>query len=393
MKRAGVVAVVLFVLVAGAQAGGARNPGVLAISGAGPKARLGYVDPTTLKLVGKSAQVGYYAWPAARSPDRTQLALGRSGPSGIRIMDLRRMRTVRAFKVADSVSALSWVGPRRLLVLSEGLPVLAVDPVSGRRLWTRNLATFPEAIGRSSQGFVLLSAPADDYENATGPSTLTTVSGSGVIRSVVLDRIITGSQEPDETHPIGTQRFAGLALDVAGNRAFVVGAGEPIAEIDLATLAVKYHGSVRTLAKLLDGPSRTATWLPNRTIAVTGYDGHAGKDAKGNVVESETPAGLSIVDTRSWSTRMVDPDTDTVAVSGGTIVAYSWLTATGLRVYGLDGSARVRALTGPMQNVQVGGGVALASIADGKSWKVDAVDLSTGAALASIPRANILLVP
>jgi hypothetical protein len=387
------VAVVLLALLAVVQAGGATNGGILAISGTGSNARLGYIDPGTLKLVGKSTQVGYYEWPAARSPDGAQLALGRSNPSGIRIMDLRRLRTIRAFKVGDGVGALSWVAPRRLLVLSEGLPVLAVDPVTGRQLWERNLTTFPGAIARSARGFVLLSPPADDYQNAIGPSTLTTVNGSGAIRSVVLDRIVTGAREPDETHPAGAQRFAGLAVDVAGNRAFVVGSGEPIAEIDLTTLAVTYHGGTRTLAKLLDGPSRTATWLSNGKIAVTGYDGLVGKASNGNVTESGTPAGLSIVDTRDWSTRMVDPGTDAVAVADDTLVAYSWLTGAGLRVYGLDGSLRVRALAGPMQNVQVGGGVALASMADGKSWRVDAVDLSTGATLASVPRANILLVP
>jgi hypothetical protein len=40
--------------------------------------RLGYVDPETLELVGRSTQVGYYQWPSARSPDGTRPALARS---------------------------------------------------------------------------------------------------------------------------------------------------------------------------------------------------------------------------------------------------------------------------------------------------------------------------
>jgi hypothetical protein len=65
---------------------------------------------------------------------------------------------------------------------------------------------------------------------------LTTVSASGVVRSVVLSRIATGRREPDENNSLGVQRFAGLAVDLRGNRAFAVGAEEPIAEVDLGTL-------------------------------------------------------------------------------------------------------------------------------------------------------------
>jgi hypothetical protein len=391
MKRVALAALVLVAVFAAAQSGAAKAGGVLAVVGLDSTARLGYLDPATLKLVGKSTQVGYYTWPGARSPDGTRIALARNYVwSGVRIVDVRRMRTVKAFRLTDSISALRWVAPRRILAASEGLSVFAFDPVTGRRLWTRYLPTFAEAVARSAQGFVFLSPPADDYQNPVGPSTLTTVSASGVVRSVALARIVTGSREPDENNPTGTQRFAGLAVDVTGNHAFVVGAGEPIAEVDLATLAVEYHGRTRTPAKLLNGPSRQATWLPNGTIAVTGYDGRVS-----NSDESATPAGLTIVDPRDWSSRTVDPNATSVAVSGNTLVTYSWFASTGLGVYGLDGSARLHALDGQVENVQLGGGMAFATASVANELQLSVVDLGSGRLVSTrrSDRANILLVP
>lgn len=390
MKRVALLGLACVATLTAVQPGGAKTAGVLAIVGTGSSARLGYVDPASLQLVGRSTQVGYYSWPAARSPDGSQLALARNNPGGIRIVDLRRMRTVRAFKEPDGVSALAWVAPRRILVLSEGLPVLAVDPVSGRRLWWHDLATFPEAVARSAGGFVLLSPP-DDYEDVIGPSTLTTVSPGGVVRSVVLDRIVTGNHVPGSDNPEGSQRIAGLAVDAAGNRAFVVGAGEPIAEVDLGTLAVSYHGGTRTITKLLDGPFRSATWLPNGTIAVTGYDGHVGRDSG----ETETPAGLTIVDPATWTSRAVDADATSVALIDDMLVSYSWFADTGLSLYGLDGTPRGRALSGwTVQYLQTGGGTAFATASDGNGEQLAVVDLASGRVLGIRPSslANVLLV-
>jgi hypothetical protein len=235
---------------------------------------------------------------------------------------------------------------------------------------------------------VFLSAPSD-YQTPIGKTTLTTVSSAGTVRSVVLDRILTGSREPDAANPLGTQRFAGLAVDVAVNRAIVVGAAEPVAEVDLTSLAIAYHGGTRTLSKLLDGPAREATWLANGTVAVTGYDGHVGKDANGSPTESETPAGLAILDPHSWSTRMIDATTDSLAVAGSTLVAYSWVSGGGMRVYSVDGTPRLRALSGAVEEVQVGGNMAFATT--GSTLTV--VDLASGRVLSTKPNANILLVP
>lgn len=396
MKRVAVIGLALLAVLAAAQAGAARPRGVLAVVGVGSKARLGYANAATLKLGGKSVRVGLYTWPAALSPDGSEIALGRNNPSGLRVVDLRRMRVVKTLSLSESVSELAWAGPRRIMVVSQGLPVIAVDPVSGRRLWTADLPTFAEAMAKSAGGLVFLSAPASDYQDVMGPSVLTTISSQGVMRSVQLDRVITGSLEPSGSNPLGAERYAGLAVDVSGNRAFVIGAGEPVAEVDLATLAVTYEGGTRTLSKLDDGPYRTAAWLPNGTIAVTGYDGHVSKDATGTITESDDPAGLVILDPRDWSSKMIDPTANSLTVAGNRLLAYSWETRSGLSVYTLGGTPLLHALTGwTVSALQVGGGAAFVIASNGNGNQLVAVDLGSGRVLKLVPssRGNILLVP
>jgi hypothetical protein len=394
MKRAALILIAALAALAAVQTGAAKEGNVLAVVGVGSKARLGYVNPVSLTLVGRSAQVGYYTGPGARSPNGSRLALARSyAYTGLRIMDLGRMRTVKAFRSPhDEIQAIAWVSPRKLVAMAGGHWVFAVDPVTGKPLWERHFSETLHTNARWAGGFVFLSTKPVDYRDAVGPTTLTTVSSSGVVRSIVLDRIRTGFREPDEANPLGAQRHAGLAVDVAGNRAFVVGAGEPVAEIDLVSLAVTYHGGTRTLAKLLDGPFREAAWLPNGTIAVTGYDAHISRKANGDIEESQTPAGLMIVDPRDWSWRTVDRATSSLAVSGDALVSYSSFQSTGLGVYGLDGAARLRALESAVQDVQLGGGMAFATMGDPTSWKLAVVDLRSGRVMNAVSRPNILLV-
>jgi hypothetical protein len=139
----------------------------------------------------------------------------------------------------------------------------------------------------------------------------------------------------------------GLAVDPQGVRAFAVQAGSPIAEVDLRTLAVR-SAPIRlptAAAKSDAGFDRSALWLGGGLLAVTGSD----MRAKGRL-ERTTPAGLTLVDTRDWSARTIDPEATSVAYLGGTLLATAWLwdsragraTGIGLRAYGRDGSLRYR---------------------------------------------------
>jgi hypothetical protein len=109
-----------------------------------------------------------------------------------------------------------------------------------------------------------------------------------------------------------------------------VGADYTIAEIDLRTLALTYHsGAERSLAKVLPGPVRNARWLGNGLLAVAGSNG-IGLD------------GLRIVDTRDWTTRIVDSDSFYLSLGEDVLIGSSYWIPPQLSVYGLDGTLRYR---------------------------------------------------
>src|SRR5437899_754324 len=99
------------VLASAGTGGSASQAPLLAAVGQGSATRLSAVDPLTLRPVGRSTQIGRFNEPAARSPDGTRLVLGSQGPTaGLRFIDLRRMRTLRAVEVGGSfVEAINWV--------------------------------------------------------------------------------------------------------------------------------------------------------------------------------------------------------------------------------------------------------------------------------------------
>ena len=371
---------------------------LLAITGQGPAARLVPADPVSLRPAGRSTQVGRYVWPWSRSPDGSRVALGAQQPAGLRFVDLNRMRTLGAVRLSghDDVSAVTWVRPRLVLAAVGLFFVVAVDPVAQRVLWTRTLPNEFEEVQRSATGFVFLAPPSGADGKDIGPTTLVSVDAAGAVRSAVLDRIQSGFHHDEQTGVfIGEQRRPGLAVDPVGNRAYVVGAGEPVAEIDLATMTVAYHGGSRSPEKALSGPIREARWLANGQIAVTGYDTRAWIDSEGQEQELTTPAGLTLIDTRSWTSRPIDPDATSVAVSGELLLAYAWsydatvaqASGIGVAAYALDGTPRFHVLDGPVASVQAGAGLAYIwrPVEEGSDeTRLAIVDLAAGRVLRTV---------
>ncbi|MGH3072778.1 MAG: hypothetical protein ACRDNB_10990, partial [Gaiellaceae bacterium] len=126
------------------------------------------------------------------------------------------------------------------------------------------------------------------------------------------------------------QQVPGLAVDPVGRTAYVVG-GERVFPVDLRTLAVTDRGPVRSLAKRSAGATRSAEWLGNGRLAVSGenWDPEAGN----------VPAGLEIVDVRSRRARVVDRSASRFTVAAGRILVERRLGGRALAVvaYGLDG--------------------------------------------------------
>jgi hypothetical protein len=285
----------------------ARSAGgpVLAIVG-DPGRVLVQLDPRSLRpLPGRrlvlTDTVAGYAW----SPDRSTLVLGDNDQDALYLVDARRMRALGKvwLDAPNAPQWFGWLGPRRLLAVVDqplGDPaaelgdaaVVLVDPLAGRVLHRQNLHSRVHTVVSLGDQVVLLTTPVDGI----GTAGLAVVDDQGKVRTAPLRAISAGFEEPAEhdADSVTERREAGLAVDRAGGRAFVVAAGTPVAEVDLATLRVAYHGLsqpasfLRRLAgwfvpaaeaKLASGPLRSACWLGDGLLAVWGSDARVVRDA------------------------------------------------------------------------------------------------------------------
>jgi hypothetical protein len=80
---------------------------------------------------------------------------------------------------------------------------------------------------------------------------------------------------------------------------------------------------------------RTARWLGGGLIAVTGAD----VDRR-----QSKPAGLQLVDTRTWHARTIDADASAVVLGDDVLLATGG--TRGVTAYGLDGRRRFRLFDG-----------------------------------------------
>ncbi len=217
--------------------------------------------------------------------------------------------------------ATGWLAPRRVVAVVQQpwgagpLRLVVVDPLGRRVLLRRRLAGASElerAVA-TRRSLVLLLAPArGPRRTAVGAARLLSIDRGGRVRSVLLARLKAGSDSlRSGAGYLPRTWLPGLAVSADGARAVVVSGGAPIAEVDLRTFTVAYHEPRRTLAMLallrnsfepqaaakgeVEGPQRTALWLPGGTVAVTGFGG--------NGQRSSTPAGLTLVNTAAGSSR------------------------------------------------------------------------------------------
>jgi hypothetical protein len=336
---------------------------VLGVVGVKPAA-LVRLDPRALEpLPGRRVVLPYgisgYAW----SPDRKLLVLGDSDDDVVHVVDARRMRLVRKVRfgiVARAPQQVAWLGPRRLAVVAgnpgDGAYLLLVDPLAGRVLSRRRLGPAMLTGVVAGDRLVLLRTPVEGI----GPARLLVMDAGGGVRAVELGGVRVGTRQPpdwDRPGAYGVSRDAGLAVDPAGGRAFVVAAGSTVAEVDLAGLGVTYRhlrqpaSLLRRLAhwlvppaeaKLAAGTWRAACWLGGGSLAVWGTDARVTGDTPAEYESDTRPSGLKLVDTRTWTVRTLGPGGTGVRWQAGRLLAFgsTWdATAqrergTGLTVYG-----------------------------------------------------------
>lgn len=296
-------------------------------------------------LVGKSAGA------CALSPGGKRVAVGVDEALGIRIFDAVKPRRLASVATRNGeIHAMAWL-TRNRIVGAEATRIFVVDPVARRLVSARPTDGQVVTVARTRAALVLLLAPA----NGIGAARLATLAADGTYRTVELSKISAGFRSPEVDGPPGEHRVPGLAIEPSTGGAFVVGAGEPIAEVDLERLGVSYHEPARPISLVgrlrnwlepraeakgpLLGSVRRAVSLGNGLLAVTGEDGRAGRDS----VVTEA-AGLSVVDTRTWKAEMLQRSVTAATMVGGTLLAsaagYPELEGIGLLGYDLDGDQR-----------------------------------------------------
>jgi hypothetical protein len=313
----------------------------------------------------------------AFSPDGSQLALA-SEKAGLQLVDLRRMRIRARMSGRRLVYGLAWVAPRRILLAEHG-ETLVVDPVGPRILRREYRTGSPSQAQRTRDGLVLLGAP----DEGIGPARLDVVGGDGRTRTVAVDRIRVGV-DGDGSDPGQWQvERPGLAVDPAGNRAFLVGADGLVAEVDLGTLAVAYRAGRLPQArrKFVSGATRTAAWLGG-VLAISGYD--TSYDGAGR--EAQRPYGLRLFDPATGGLRMLDERALSLTTAAGLALASG--EGGGLSAYGPDGAMVWRLFEGvPAASLGVAGGEAYVSAAG----RLHAVELATGRVRMSKPETGTVV--
>ncbi len=317
---AAVVAVAALGLPAAQASSPATVPGLVYTPGYGNSIVARY-DPVTLERSGPRVRLGGNVNSWSWSPQRRYLAIA-SYPQRLTVFEAATMRVVSRIRLAPGggvTHAVTWTRRDRVLAVVEapfGAVVTAVDPLAGRVVHTIRLTRpFGYQFERLRDGLVFLLGA----RSRIGPVQLAVVDAEGVARVVTVRQ---------------AAARAGLAVDPVGHRAYVVD-GDRVLGVDLRTLAISDPGPLRTLAKAPLGSERSARWLGNGLLAVSGLD----RDAT-----SARPAGLRLVDVRDRTSRTIHPSATSFTVVGRVLLVEdrSSRRLHNATAYGFDGRLRYR---------------------------------------------------
>jgi hypothetical protein len=305
---------------------------------------LARLDPRMLRPVpgGRLKLEGNWAMLAV-APDRSMAVLG-SEAGDLTVVDLvhlRRLGAVRTDLLGQAAFGWGWVGRSRLLLIGTAheaaTDVLAVDVHARRVIRQQRFDGVVQGYARLPHGLALLVTPPD----AIGRARLVVSDANAGLRTVTLTEFTAGFKQLDDTDGSGPrmeQAVPGIAADPAGRRIYVVPGGGPVAEVDVASMEVTYHRLGRSAsplqrlarwwappaeAKIISGPSRSALWLGDGQLAVTGYDG----STKGH--HMEVPSGLELIDTADWTARQVDRHSSSAMLAAGRLLAFGTAFGTG----------------------------------------------------------------
>ena len=313
-------------LVAALLAGGAPGSSrpFWGLSGSNADAALTLVDPVTLRGFGPGVRLGRFSGERALSRSETTLAIAAQEQPVVRLVDLGRRRVLGDVRLAEEgeIQILRWTRARvvALVDTARGSRLVWVDPEERRVTrvlrYRGELADFRLAAER----IAVVEWPA----GRVGPVRLDVIDPSGRARSIRVDRIRGGWARKGSE--VVRRAEPGLAIDAAGERAWLADADGEICEVVLRSLAVRCN-TVRTLAKAGAPWSRRQLKLvADGTLALSGWD-----EAKS--------LGLWLVDTGTWRRRLLDRDIDSFRFAGDVIVGVRQGGVTG---YSTAGALRYR---------------------------------------------------
>ncbi len=364
---------------------------LLGVVSGGSGSLLVRVDPRTLRpLPGRRLSLGPHLHSWALSPNGSRVAYSPHPGRVVHVADAKTLRPRGQLGFSEG-GGVAWLTPRRLLWIESAGYVLA-DPVTRRPLMRKRIEGNVFGGVRTRGRAALLVAPAGDV----GPSRLLIVDATGSSRSLDLDRIRSGYGRCSSSQP-------GVTIDPVGERVFVAGTDGVLAVVELDTLAVSYHslgGTALAGGDTCEYRWRTARWLGDGLIAISGRDRHDVTTAPGRQQMRLEPAGLQLVDVRSWTARVLDERADAVRFVDGQLIATGarWDTTVspsaegmGVAAYTLDGEKRFNFFDGQQTwIVEAYDGRAYVAFARGPLAVID-LERGTVAGQRSTPVARLLL--
>jgi hypothetical protein len=337
MKRALLLAA-LVALIAGAGAPAKPFHSLLGIVNEGRSAKLVVLDPETLEVAdGPSVVLGpQFGVTWAFSPDRSHFVYADS--SRLRFFDLFTFTLERDLFFLGG-GDVAWLDAQTVVMLRRAdTNAVEVDKVdaSTHAVRSRQLLKGTVLATRTLPGMVVALL---GRSGKIGPARLLVV-GSGRARVVALPTVRAGTVWA-RNPPVGTMRLPALALDEATRTAYVADPSGFVVEVPLGTLQPVIHALRGSFAKVVHSSQRRALALGDGLLAITGEELSP---------ERLQPAGLQLVDTRTWSSRLLELGARAAWASGeGLLVAgASWdrsahtRAAMGLALLDRAGQARFR---------------------------------------------------
>ena len=322
-------AALVVALLAGAAAAASRP--FWGVSGSNADATLTLVDPMTLRGFGPGVRLGDFSGERALSTGETTLAIAAQEQPVVRLVDLGRRRVLGDVRLAEEgeIQVLRWTRGRLVALVdtARGSRLVWVDPDARRVIrilrYRGELADFRLAGGRI--------AVVEWPSGRVGPVRLDVIDPDGRARSIRVDRIRGGwARQGSE---VERQAEPALAIDPAGERAWLADADGEICEVALGSLAVRCH-VVRTLAKGGAPWSRRQLRLvAPGTLALSGWE----KPERGP--QAARSIGLWLIDTETRRRRLVHRGIDSFRFAGGLVVG---VRRGGVSAYDAAGALRYR---------------------------------------------------